>query len=263
LDRAANEISCGCRALTYRSRRVQLNGVSVALAACGMPGVIGSLVLGSPWGYATAVAATVAAVWSTRRAFRIRLTVTEEGVRVVNHLRSHGLKWSDIQGVGIALKSFFPRPALAFKLREGGAVFAQATPGRRGERQAFQDAVLRLAPQSVEALPDRAGIIGTDRALSNRLLLWWLRNQAPSSRIEERDGECVWREQPFPYTLFFVTSGVVVSGLVAVLGVWVLISAPIDNASAAQYLVGAVFLVVGAAAGVALTRILKRGARAA
>ena len=262
-DRVASKTSYGCRALTYQSRRVQLNGVSVALAACGMPGVIGSLVLGSPWGYATAVAATVAAVWSTGQAFRIRLTVAEEGVTVVNHLRSHSLSWPEIQSVGIGWKGYFPRPGLGFKLHEGGAVFAQATPLRRGERQAFQEAVLRFAPQSVEAVPDRAGILGTDRALSNRLLLWWLRNQAPSSRIEERDGECVWREEPFPFTLFFVTSGVLVSGLVGVLGVWVLISAAIDNASAVQYFVGTAFLIVGAAACVALTRILKRGACAA
>jgi Bacterial PH domain len=241
---------------------VQWNGFSAALATSGTPGVIVSLVLGSPWGYATAIAATVAAVWSTRRAFRIRLTVTNEGVTVVNHLRSHSLSWPEIQSVGIDWKGFFPRPGLGFKLREGGAVFAQATPLRRGERQAFQEAVLRFAPQSADAVPDRAGIMGTDRALSNRLLLWWLRNQAPSSRIEERDGECVWREEPFPFTLFFVTSGVVVSGLVAVLGVWVLISAPIDNASAVQYLVGAGFLVVGTATGTALARILSRGARA-
>jgi hypothetical protein len=228
-----------------------------------MPGVIVSLFLESPWGYATAVVATVGAVWSTRRAFRIRLTVTEERVRVVNHLRCHSLGWSGIQSVGIGLKGSFPRPALGFKLREGGAVFAQATPARQSERQAFQEAVLRFAPQSVDAVPDRAGIIGTDRALSNRLVLWWRRNQAaPSFSIEQRGEECIWREQPFPFTLFVVASGVVISSLAAVLGIWVLISAPIDNASAVQYLVGTALLVIGGAVGLALTSILRRGARA-
>jgi hypothetical protein len=151
--------------------------MSVGLVLSATAGVIVSLALGSPWGYATAAATSVAAIAAMRRALRIRLVVTEHGVLVDNYWVTSDIPWSEVEGVGIALKGAFPRSALAFKRRDKRPIFAMATPLRRTERQKFQAAVLAFAPHSVRALRDTAGVIGSDRALSNQLRLWWVRRR--------------------------------------------------------------------------------------
>jgi len=110
--------------------------------------------------------------------------VTEDGVTVENYWRTHKFPWSEVEGVGIALKEqgVLPQPALAFKLRGGDAVFAQATPFRQTARREFQKAVLALAPSTVAALPDAAGWIGSDRALSERIRRWWVKRRSAGSQ---------------------------------------------------------------------------------
>ena len=74
--------------------------------------------------------------------------------------------------------------------------FAQATPFRANERQEFQAAVLALAPSSVEALQDAAGIIGSEKALTSVLRRWWMKGQ-PGRRTNRIEGDrMVWIEQP-------------------------------------------------------------------
>jgi hypothetical protein len=173
--RMASDLAQNEHSLTYGPWQVRANEVSTALFWCVTPGVIVSLALGAPWGFATAALASVAAVASVWRALRIRLVVTEQGVIIDNYWVTHSIPWSEIEGVSIALKGTLPRPALGFKKRQHRPVFAFATPLRRTERQEFRSAVLAFAPPSVQALPDTAGVIGSDRALSNQLRLWWVR----------------------------------------------------------------------------------------
>jgi hypothetical protein len=165
--------------LTYEPQRLRINHAWIALISCATPGVIVSFAIGSPWRYLTASLALAAALWSVRRAFRIGLIVTREGVTICNYWRSHVISWSDVDAVGIALKQVgvLPQPALGFRRRSGPPVFAQATPVRQSERREFQSAVLSFAPSSVQTLKDTAGIIGSDRAPSNLLRLWWLRRR--------------------------------------------------------------------------------------
>ena len=83
---------------------------------------------------------------------------------VKNYWRTHCFPWSDVEGVGVALQQqgVLPQPALAFKLRGGDAVFAQARPFRQSERQQFQADVLALAPSRVVALQDKARPFGSE-----------------------------------------------------------------------------------------------------
>jgi Bacterial PH domain len=229
---------------------------------CGLPIFVLFLVLGSPWRYVAASVAVVPTAWAVRRAFRISLVVTEDRVTVRNYWRTHTFPWSEVKGVGVALKQqgVLPQPALAFEL-QSGAVFAQATPFRKSERQEFQAAVLALAPSAVVPLRDTAGPIGADHALSNKLRLWWLRNQPPRVALKARAHEQVWLEQPFPFSLFFASSGLVASGFALVLGISVLAGAFIDNAGVWRYLLAILLSVAGAVGCLVLALILKGGQR--
>jgi len=163
--------------LAYEPFRFRFNSAVCALITCATAAFcffVGLLPV--PWNYVCATLCLLPAPWLARRAFRISLVVTKDGVTVQNYWKTHRLGWPEIRGVGIGLKQqggVAPQPALAFSLRNGGAVFAQATPLRQTPRREFMAAVLALAPSTVEALPDRAGVIGSDRALSNRFRLWW------------------------------------------------------------------------------------------
>jgi hypothetical protein len=170
--------------MRYEPRRFRFNGASIALMTCATPAFVLFVALASPWRYVGASLALVPAPWAIRRAFRVSLVVTEDGVTVKNYWRTHSFPWSDVEGVGVALKQqgVLPQPALAFKLRGGDAVFAQATPFRQSERQQFQADVLALAPSTVAALPDNARPFGTDRALSNRFRLWWSKRRSARSQ---------------------------------------------------------------------------------
>jgi hypothetical protein len=165
--------------LTYEPFRFRLNGAWIALVSWGTTAFVLLGALGPPWGYLAAGLCCVAGVWGARRAFRTALLVTGDGVTVKNYWKTYKFAWSEVRGVGIALRQqgVLPQPALGFSLRSGGAVFAQATPFRQTERHQFLAAVLALAPSTVEALPDTAGVIGSDRAPSNIVRLWWSRRR--------------------------------------------------------------------------------------
>jgi hypothetical protein len=185
-------------ALLYEPRRLRVNQALVALIICATPTIIVALAVGAPWGYVALGVACPIAVGSVRRARRIRLLVTQRTVEIGNYWRSHRFPWSDVKAVRIGLKNqgVLPQPALGFGLNDGEVRFAQATPFRASERQEFQSAVLRLAPSSVEALPDAAGIIGSDKALSNLLRRWWMKGQPPRQTNRIEGDRMVWIEQP-------------------------------------------------------------------
>jgi hypothetical protein len=227
---------------------------------CALPIFVLVLELGSPWRYVAASLAAVPTAWAVRRAFRISLVVTEDRVTVKNYWRTYAFPWSEVEGVGVGLKKqgVLPQPALAFEL-QSSAVFAQATPFRKSERQEFQAAVLALAPSTVMTMRDVAAPIGTDRALSNRLRLWWLRNQPPRVPLRVQGPEQVWLEQPLPFSLFVAVSGLVVSALAVVFGIAALVGSFKDHAGALRYLLAVLLLVAGASGCVGLARILRRG----
>jgi hypothetical protein len=171
IEGAENEVN----RLTYQPVRFRIGEAWSGLIVCATVGIVVSLALGSPWGYATALVAGVAAVVVVHRASRIGLFVDTHGVTIRNYWTEHHLSWQDIRGVGIAVKGVLPQPAFAFNLRSGRVVFAQATPPRQSDRHELRAAILALAPPEVEALPDIAAKfgIGSDRALTARLRLWW------------------------------------------------------------------------------------------
>lgn len=184
--------------LLYAPRRFRVNQAIIALILCATPTFIVALAVGFPWGFVALGVGCASASVSAWRAFRIRLLVTEEGVRIDNYWRSHQFAWSDVKVVRIGLKDqgVLPQPALGFRLNGGEVRFAQATPFRANERQEFQAAVLALAPSAVKALPDAAGIIGSEKALTNVLRRWWMKGQ-PGRRTNRIEGDrMVWIEQP-------------------------------------------------------------------
>lgn len=228
-----------------------------------MPAFVLFLITGSPWRYLVASLALVPTPWLVRRGFRASLVVTQDGVTVKNFWKTYMFPWSEVEGVGIALtqQGILPQPALAFKLRDGEAVFAQATPFRRSEREKFQAAVLALAPSTVAELADTAAPIGSDRALSNRLRLGWLGAQPPELPLRVEGGEQVWLEQPFPFSLFFVVCCLAASGLALVLGISLLVGAFKDNAGPLRYLLAFLLIAAGISGCLGFVRILKRGSQ--
>jgi hypothetical protein len=100
--------------------RASLGDALSALCSCAIPGVIMSLLLGAPWGFATAAVAVLAAVWSVRRVARVHLSATTTNVRVVNFWRTHAVPWDDVVAVGMSAKYRFPSlappPTVAFWL---------------------------------------------------------------------------------------------------------------------------------------------------
>ena len=219
--------------LTYQPRRIRWNEAWIAFLSCAVPGGIVSLALGSPWGYLTAGVAAVGAVTSVRRAFRIEIAVTNERVIVANYWRTYVLPWADVDAVGVALKRMgvLPQPALGFRRHVGPPRFAQATPFRHAARRDFQAAVLTFAPSSVLALPDAAGVVGSDSAPTELLRRWSRRNRSS--------------DNPFPVLLL-------PAGALALIGIGigsaVLIGAPSDNAGALAYVVGGLLVAGGALA---------------
>jgi hypothetical protein len=185
-------------ALLYAPRRFRLNYAISALIICATPTIIVALAIGFPWGFVALGVGCASAMVSAGRAFRIRLLITEASVRIDNYWRSYEFAWSDVKVVRIGLKNqgVLPQPALGFGLNSGEVRFAQATPLRANERQQFQAAVLALAPSSVQALPDTAGIIGSEKALTVVIRQWWMKGQ-PARRTNRIEGDrMVWIEQP-------------------------------------------------------------------
>ena len=248
--------------LRYEPRRFRLGGAWIALVVCGTTAFVLFVALPSPWRYLAAGLALAPAPWAVRRALRVSLEVTEKDVTIKNYWRTHNLAWSDIEGVGVALREHgvLPQPALAFKLRDGTAAFAQATPAGRTVRQAFQAAVLDLAPSTGVALPDVAGPIGSDRAPTKVLGRWWLKGQParPSPRVEGQDQ--VWREQSWlwPSSLLIAIATFVASGLLLVFGISVLVGAFKDDADIARYAVAALLIVAAGFGCVRFVLIVKR-----
>jgi hypothetical protein len=141
------------------------------------------------------------------------------------------------------VNGLFPQPALLFRRADAAPVMATATPLRQSERQDLLKAVLALAPTSVRRLDDAPAEIGlgTDRALSNRLRLWWLGEpRRPDPEVPDR----VWPEQPFGLSLLLVIVSLVAAALALVLGVSLFVGSITSRAPALHYLVA--LLVVGA-----------------
>jgi hypothetical protein len=183
--------------LVYAPLRVRINSVSTAFFAGFMAvaslGALLGWALDSLWGFVVVGLPTLfPTVWAIRRAARVRLVVSKEGVLINNTWRSYELPWSDVDGVGIRATGYFPQPVLWFRLVGRSPVVAQATPGRRSVRQEFQTKVLALAPASVQRLADEvAGSwLGSDSALSYKLRVWWVHKHPKGrwARFLERFG---------------------------------------------------------------------------
>jgi hypothetical protein len=250
------------RRLQYEPRRFRLGGAWIALITCGTPAFVLFIALSAPWRYLAAALTLAPAPWAVRRAFRISLTVTDEEVTIKNYWRSYTVAWSDVEGVGVALREhgLLPQPALAFKLRDGAAVFAQATPFRQTERRAFHQAVLELAPSTVVELPDAAGPVGSDRAPTNILRQWWLKGQPTQPSLGGDRPDQIWREASWlwPSSLLTAALTFVVSALLLVAGISVLIGVVKDDANVARYAIAALLIVAAGVGCLRFVLLLKR-----
>jgi hypothetical protein len=169
------------KSFVYAPLRVRINSVSIAFFAgfvtVAFLGALVSWALDSLFGFLVVALPTLfPTVWAARRAARVRLVVSKEGVLISNTWRSYELPWSEVDGVGIRLIGFGPQPVLWFRRVGRSPVVAQATPLRGGVRQEFQTEVLAFAPASVQRLEDEVagGWLGNDSALSYKLRLWWV-----------------------------------------------------------------------------------------
>jgi hypothetical protein len=97
--------------------------------------------------------ATVAiGAWGVRRAFRLSLEATSEHVTVRNFWRTYEFHWVDVTKVGLGEETMgvLPQPAVAFGLRNGRIVRAQATPFKKKDQDVVFQALRELAPPSVQ-----------------------------------------------------------------------------------------------------------------
>jgi hypothetical protein len=107
-----------------------------------------------PW-RASVLAFTVGVgIWAIHRAFRLSLEASTDRVLVRNYWRDYEFNWLDVTRVGMGEVPTGPthQPAIAFQLRTGQWVLAQATPGRVAARRLVLDALEALAPPSVEVV---------------------------------------------------------------------------------------------------------------
>jgi hypothetical protein len=78
---------------------------------------------------------------------------------VLNYWRTFEFAWNDVKDVGIGAitQGPLPQPALAFGLRDGRIVCAQATPRNSSELQKLVRELTSWAPNSVVWRPDLLG----------------------------------------------------------------------------------------------------------
>jgi hypothetical protein len=217
---------------------------SVGVISTATAGALAVIALPGPWRYLAVAVAIAVGLWCVRRALRVQLVVTEARVCVDNYWTRSVIPWADVDGVGIAVKGLFPQPALVFRRADDAPVLATATPLRHSERQDLLIAVLALAPASVLRLDDAPahGFLGTDRALSNRLRLWWL---GEPRRPEPKAADQVWPEQPFGFSLLLAVVGLIAAALALVVGVSLLVGSITSRAPTLHYLVALLAVVAG------------------
>jgi hypothetical protein len=136
-----------------------VNESLVAAAACAIPGVVAAIALGSPWGWLVLAPTAAVAAYAVRRAFRLAIEVSSEHVVVRNYWRVYEFDWLDVTQVGLGEMAMGPTtgPAVAFILRDGRVIRAQATPSSEEQPDEFFSSLAALAPPSVGFLhPTRA-----------------------------------------------------------------------------------------------------------
>jgi|SRR5712691_1129926 len=138
-------------------RRVQFNESAIALITLAglawfvvrfgsgllvQVGLLGALVL--------------LAALAISRALRIRIEVSSERVRILNYFRTFEFPWTEVQNVGIGALTQGPllQPAIAFGLRDGRVVCAQATPRNPTQQRLLAKELASRAPNSVAWRPD-------------------------------------------------------------------------------------------------------------
>lgn len=139
-------------AYRYASRRLWRNESLIAAMTCATPGVIAALEIGRPWAYVILGSTILVGAWAVRRAFRLALEASSDVVTVHNYWRTYRFAWLDVTKIGLGEETMgvLPQPAIAFGLRSGRIIRAQATPFKTAEQQVVFDALAALAPPSVE-----------------------------------------------------------------------------------------------------------------
>jgi hypothetical protein len=126
------------------------------LSLYGSLGVIGIIsLLGStprPVAVSGSVAICLFLLWGSRRAARVSIIASEDRVTVSNQFRTRVLPWSEIDRIELSqlpgyLGSYVP--ALAFRLKSGSRVKAQAVSSSRSDQEAMLTDWSRVAPSGV------------------------------------------------------------------------------------------------------------------
>ncbi|MDX6486404.1 MAG: hypothetical protein QOF43_1557 [Gaiellaceae bacterium] len=137
--------------LRYAPARLRWNETIIAAVSCLGIGIVVLPNVPEPWNVVLLAFMVGALAWSVRRAWRLSLRVTADRVCVDNYWRSYRFPWADVTAVGVGSETMgvVPVPAIAFRLRDGRTVRAQATPAKEGPRDDLLDELAGLAPAGV------------------------------------------------------------------------------------------------------------------
>ena len=123
-------------------------------------GAICLVAAGVDWEVATILCAVLAA-FLVVRLFALKLVIDEAGVEVVNILRRHELRWSDISQIRLAedQENTYDDRSLEFVMRDGAPGQSPRTVGARGA--AVRAAKSRLLAETLDFYARRHGISST------------------------------------------------------------------------------------------------------
>jgi hypothetical protein len=130
--------------------------LSYFLSLYGSLGVIGIVSLLGSMPRSLAIPGSVAIclllLWGSRRAARVSIIASDDQVTVSNQFRTHVVDWSEIDRIELSqlpgyLGSYVP--ALAFRLKSGWRVKAQAVSSSRSDQEAMLTDLSRVASGTV------------------------------------------------------------------------------------------------------------------
>jgi hypothetical protein len=143
---------CGDRAC-FSVRRTQINESLIALFIGAGTGWIPAAVASGVTRIIIAIAVGLLTVLAMYRAFRIRIEVSHEGLKILNYWRTFRVRWQEVQDVAIGAiaQGMLPQSALALKLVDGHVIRVLATPRNDEQRRLFLDGLASFAPPILQA----------------------------------------------------------------------------------------------------------------
>jgi hypothetical protein len=120
------------------------------LSIVGVVGLIGSVP--APLAYVGSAALLVFVVLGGLRAARVSVSVAGDRIEISNQFRTYRTTWAEIEKVELSTFALYlgaKLPALAFHLKNGRTLKAQAVGSRRWDKESMLSELRRLAPADV------------------------------------------------------------------------------------------------------------------